>query len=539
MSSNSLGAGAVSDRAVLCLLWLLATGLNLNKAFHIDDTFHLEAAQWIAQHPLQPMSGYINWGGASEQMSQFNQPPLYFYAVACVGELFGYSEVPLHLFQSIFTFLCIFFFYRIAVVLHEKQALLLTCFFVLNPAFLVNQNLMVDIPLLSLQLLCMYMLLTSEQRPHWVSYSLAGVFLSIALLIKYTTLPLLVLLLVVPLLRRQYAMLLPVLIPIGVLVGWSVINVAEFGAVHILNRPANTLSFYLILRMAALFTICLGALVPYFVVLVPFLTNTPKLNPNFLTVVAIAGFFLLALATYFGLLPVKLANWLLLLVAVANGIIGIIIVCKETFRCYLQNFKLASDTTIMLLWLLGMAGFLILFAPFMATRHVLLCLPPILLLSGKALYYLPDLTKKLALLCAFTVSMLLGISDWVFADAFRKQAFAIKESLPRQVRVFTVGNWGWQWYSRKAGMIPYNEKESEPKVGDYMVIPQHIAQQDVAEQIRLVKQRTITVNSHALTFFSNAPHASLYTSYEQKNPWTFSKETVASFDVYRVAAVAE
>ncbi len=524
---------------VLLLLWLLATLLNLNKAFHIDDTFHLEAAQWIEHHPLQPMSGTINWGGESEPMHAFNQPPLYFYFIAIVGHFFGYTELPLHLFQSVFTFLCIYFFYRIAQLVQPRHALLLTAFFVLNPAFLVNQNLMVDIPLLSFHLLFIYFLIAPGIRSGWVRYGMAGVFLSVALLIKYTSLPLLALLLLVPLLRKHYAGLLAVLVPIGVLAAWTAFNYAEFGAAHIINRPTNTLTLYGVLRMSALFILCLSTIVPYFLVLALGYPGCWRRYCNILAVITISGFFLVAIAAYQGILDIRIANRVHYAFVTINGLVLTFVLIKETFRYHTDLQKLASDSSIVLLWLLVLAGFLILFAPFMATRHVLLCLPAMLLLTAGALNKLPRLNRGLALFFAFAISLLVGISDWIYADAFRKQAFAIRESLPAQARVWTVGNWGWQWYSRNAGMLPYDEKISEPAPGDYVVIPAHIAQQDVSAQLKLKQVGAEQENGQALTFFSNAPLAGLYTSWEQKIPWNFSKGPIARFKIYRVVQVAD
>ncbi|RLD93697.1 MAG: hypothetical protein DRJ29_08040 [Bacteroidetes bacterium] len=47
---------------LLILLWIGLTAINLNKAFHIDDSFHLEAAAYLSVNPTSPMSGLINWG---------------------------------------------------------------------------------------------------------------------------------------------------------------------------------------------------------------------------------------------------------------------------------------------------------------------------------------------------------------------------------------------------------------------------------------------------------------------------------------------
>jgi len=46
---------------LLVVFWVFLTAFNVTKAFHIDDTFHLLAAQHLQQHPTAPMSGLINW----------------------------------------------------------------------------------------------------------------------------------------------------------------------------------------------------------------------------------------------------------------------------------------------------------------------------------------------------------------------------------------------------------------------------------------------------------------------------------------------
>src|SRR5690242_21117055 len=91
-----------SELAVLLLLWMFATGLNLTKPYHIDDTAHLQIAQWITREPWRPMSGQINWYQDTEPIHVLNQPHLYFYLLAGWGALWGFGEVTMHLLQSFF-----------------------------------------------------------------------------------------------------------------------------------------------------------------------------------------------------------------------------------------------------------------------------------------------------------------------------------------------------------------------------------------------------------------------------------------------------
>ena len=133
---------------VLMCLWLVATGYNITKPYHIDDPAYMEIAQGIAQNPLRPMNGLLNWADFPEPIHKLNQPHLYFYLLAFHLKFFGETELSTHLFQSVFVLLGIFFFFKLAQVHGRDKALLLSVLLVFCPAFLVGQNLMVDIPLL-------------------------------------------------------------------------------------------------------------------------------------------------------------------------------------------------------------------------------------------------------------------------------------------------------------------------------------------------------------------------------------------------------
>ena len=139
----------LSERSLLLMIWFLATACNLDKAYHIDDTAYLETAEWIAEHPTTPMTGLVNWSWSAEPIHYMNQPPLYSYLLAGWGMLFGYGEIPMHALQSLFTLVVVFFFFGIARMLAPSYSLTFTALLVLGPAFLVGQNLMVDVPALA------------------------------------------------------------------------------------------------------------------------------------------------------------------------------------------------------------------------------------------------------------------------------------------------------------------------------------------------------------------------------------------------------
>ena len=58
----------LEKNTVLIICWLVVSLINLNKAYHIDDTFHLEAGTYIIDHLNTPMSGKINWDNSPTEM---------------------------------------------------------------------------------------------------------------------------------------------------------------------------------------------------------------------------------------------------------------------------------------------------------------------------------------------------------------------------------------------------------------------------------------------------------------------------------------
>jgi hypothetical protein len=219
------------DLLVILLIWFIATALNVTKPFHIDDAYHLEAAIHISKAPLQPSSGYINWGDVPEPLSQSNQPPLFFYLLALVGSLTSFTEIPLHLLVSVFTLLSLYFFFITVKLIKPGEERFLTMIFGLSPAFLVNQNIMTDVPLLSASLAFGYFLLKAGITKEFKHIAFAGIALGLAMLIKFTIVPLYVVLLIVPFFYRKPLHAFAIFIPVAFITGWSLWNLYEFNDV--------------------------------------------------------------------------------------------------------------------------------------------------------------------------------------------------------------------------------------------------------------------------------------------------------------------
>jgi 4-amino-4-deoxy-L-arabinose transferase-like glycosyltransferase len=517
---------------ILFLLWFVATLFNLDKAFHIDDTFHLEAAQWIEKNPLSPMSGMVNWGDNYESLYHFNQPVLYFYLIALVGKLFGYNEICLHIFQSFFTLVAIVFFYKIAAVYYPKFPLLLTSFLVLCPAFLVNQNLMIDIPILSLSIVFFYILLRPTFNSEFSRYLLAAIILSILVLLKYTILPLLIILPIIMFIRKQYKLLYLSTIPVLIIILWSLFNYLEVGTIHIANRVDSTTYWDLPSRFKA-FLINLGATTPFTVAFFSGYFHKYKLTRMIILSVILIIFSYIALF-YKGVIAENEVMSFLKVFSFLNGslFLGLMIIrCKKIRNILLNN---NGHILILLLWLTSIGLFIILFAPFMATRHVLLIIPAIILINAK---FIENVSKRMRVLACFLTGFLglsLSISDWNYADYYRKMPFEIKRSLPDNAKIWTAGHWGWQWYSKKSGMQQYLPYYSKIKKGDYFVIPQSIDQQSLQYGLKLLKIDEFAPEFKIYNSFSTAGFADFYCA---EMPWFITKRPFAPIYLYKVEEI--
>lgn len=323
---------------ILLLLWSIPTLINLNKAFHIDDTFHLEAAQWIAENPLRPLSGSINWNGLSEPIHHFNQPPLFFYLIAIFGESFSYNEFPLHFLLSIFTGLVIYFSYKLSKIFTPSHPLVTTALITLNPALILNQNLMVDIPLLACILGFTYYL---QSQKTWQ----AALILSIGLLIKYTVLPLLIVLFVFSIKDKNLGKIILSFIPVLVLSVWSIWNYSEYGSLHLAGRPVD-FNWIKPFKQLISFIITLGSL-SLFVWPIALVKLPAKM------MFTLGATVIMLIVAYI----IALENWILWALFLASGITFLLL--------GLRNTLFEKEKSVLWLSVLGLSSFMILFAPLM------------------------------------------------------------------------------------------------------------------------------------------------------------------------------
>lgn len=514
---------------LLIILWSILTVININKAFHIDDTFHLEAAEYIKDHPTKPMSGLINWEDSPTRMYTHNQPPLFFYLISVTIKVFGTYEIPLHLLLSTFTFLGLLFFLKITQQLHIRNEKTFLILFALSPALIINQNLMTDVPVLALILGSAYFLIRANYSKKLINYSLSALLLGLGLLIKYSILPLLLVLIIVIVLRRDYKKLITLLIPLLLLILWSIWNFWEYGSIHIFDRPTGTIH----INQFWAFMACLGSMATFTISLVYGLF--PKMITKRVIYLFIVSFVISVIMFILNFISELQFSKYLNIVFIINGFFVFIILFTQVvlqIRVVGLLKLIRNDSFVIFLFFSSISSFLILFAPFIATRHILLIIPFVLLFGHELINNAANKINSITITLTVILGILLGISDWKYADYYRQ--FASSIDIKTDKNVWTVGHWGWQWYSKRNGLLQYDKNLSEPRDGDYLIYPGDIPRQEINENLNLIIIDKIWDEASCLTFFSGCNFASMYNSAVDRVPWTLSKMPIDTIFICRI-----
>jgi hypothetical protein len=511
----------------ILLIWLIATIFNLHKAYHIDDAFHLEAAAHIVKNPLRPMSGFINWDDVPKPMYQHNQPPLLFYIISLNQYLFGTSEIAMHFMMSIFTFFSLYYFFKLINLLnlHYKRELLFL--FGFCPAFIINQNLMTDIPVLSIMLAMYYHLLKGLILESVKHYFIASLYISIGLLIKYSLLPFVLILFLTILFSRHFKNIFVVFTPVLILGLWSLWNKYEFGSIHILSRPKIIFQYKLIFDYLG--TLGSMTLFSFLYAHSSFFRNKKS---SLITLIFLMSIYCVI---YFHFLKVVTLEYFLSVLFVTNGIFLLFILCYRSIQLIIKDKIqfLSSPSFVLMLGICGVSLFIILFAPFNATRHILIILP-LILLFGHLNFDL--ISGKLRIIAIMILGILLAISDWDYADFYRDTA---KKINIRNDTYWSFGHWGWKWYSRKAGMKIYSTTDqSKLKVGDFIMYPVYVPKQAFPNGLELDTVKTFVHQPSIFTYFA-VSNARFYNSSVRKPSWTLSGEPYDIIYQFRIRRITK
>lgn len=543
---NRLGVAAL-----IGLLWLFASVCNYGKAFHIDDTAHLEIARWIAEHPGHPMSGWLHWGDDLEPIHHTNQPHLYFYLMALWAQVFGWQERAMQALMAGFTLWAIWTFHRLATRLAPDWALLATALFALCPALVVGQNSMVDIPLLAMWLACfLAMLAGADRNAH--GYAGAALLCAAALLTKYTSIVLLPALALSMLLTRRWRAAGWLVVPVLALAAWSAFNLSDYGGIHLLGRQADPHSLVKSGDAAIAWVLALGAIAPFAPLVLA--AQGARATGRALRALWSALAFLSALGP-----ALLLLGWLgrsmllsedriypLLKLSFAAGGLGLL--AAAVLAGWRQARIPAQHATALLLcyWLLSSLLFIIALAPFVATRHVVLALPPLLLLIARdtpralpiSALGTPGPSAKwpvaLALVTSLAVCSVLAIGDRWHAQIYRHYPAQIRATLPPASTVWFTGHWGWQWYAGEAGLRQLSAHCDQPGIGDFIVSPTSVSRSPVPPGLDLQLASSFSIaRAHWVQRWVSRD-AGFYASTRWRLPWSYTEAPIDVIQVWQV-----
>jgi len=216
----------------------------------------------------------------------------------------------------------------------------------------------------------------------------------------------------------------------------------------------------------------------------------------------------------------------------ANGLLVASLIRKALLaRANGGNPAERSQIDVLVVWMGCAIAAAVLLAPFPAVRHVLLALPPVMVLLARDFAPTPRrATGALVLTAALGVAV--AVSDWRRADVYRTEARALSSA----GTAWTVGHWGWQWYATQEGMREYEPGKSRFQPGELVVVPGTIHQQRFTAEdsalLHLVREESVPGN--ALDLVRTVTGAGGLYYYWAAVPWTLRWGAVEKFRIYEV-----
>ncbi|MBI3466027.1 MAG: glycosyltransferase family 39 protein [Planctomycetes bacterium] len=561
---------------------LAATVPFLCKAFHIDDPLYLAVARQILAKPWDPFGGEMLWEHEPESLfdADFN-PPLWSYCLAGVLAVTGEPtvtlqevespipgtpyfraqtsrkpEVALHLLESVFVAAAIVAMYRLAQR-WVRWPLTATALVALSPAMLPGQNVMLEGPVMAFWLWGVWCHLraieTDCARWTWAS----GVLAALAVLTKYTSGLVLILLALYSIRRRHWRSLWFLAPPLAALALWTVHNLIVYERVHLLvilsraqtgeRHPVGIRvgeswgRMLAILRVLGAVTALalpiartaarrwgarvalglalaasavgwvgkwdmdtrLGALgitledVPRADALTQWLEEHPHPPTNLAGLLLWGTHTLSELAVIhgncihaiaFGALGAYVLGGLALVSwptqqRAMNGATGNTEPNREV-PGKASGSPASEEEFLLWLWLGLVLAFNIFAVPFLAARHLLPGLPPLVWLvlrrldqqsgptatpgSGRLLGWTTFLTAA----CGFLAAK----ADYDFAEWYRHMAVDVASRSAaggrlKEKQLWFTGHWGWPYYAERVGLKPFLPSRFEVHAGDFLLMP--------------------------------------------------------------------
>jgi hypothetical protein len=471
---------------------LAATVPFIHKAFHIDDVLYLNVAHRILEDPLRPYGdrtrSVVLWDaedGRPDSLfdTDFN-PPLWKYILAAAIHLVGDEEWKLHLVTGIFLLMGTTAWGWVAMR-WTTRPVWLSAMLVWSPFFLPGQNIMLEVPVFCFAGWGIFFLSRAWESGSILSSLVAGLFIGLAVLTKYSAGVLLPVLVVGALVSGKYRTLVG-LIPPVVLIGlWCLHNAVIYGDVHLISH-GNLFKPHEWGQRTLIVLRTIGG-VSFLWPL--FWASQPRTIAGRLAVVgSIIGAVVLSLADLAmirrlfekdGLvpLPIQEAHFLIMTFL---GALTILLPTVRSIQQAITHFvdwqSRRVDRTLEV-WILGMLIFNVACTPFNAVRHLLLALIPMTFLACRTVEGTKTRLPAICLAISACLGFALAAADYEMADTYRHLAQTrLRQDITRGDTVWFTGAWGFAYYAEKEGAKPLFDGTEEyglgkPAVGDRIYNP--------------------------------------------------------------------
>ena len=512
------------------------------RAFHVDDTLFVWAAQQIAKHPLDPYGFQLTWDNSPASMADVTQnPPLASYYAALIGRVAGWSERALHLGFLLPTLALVLGTYRLAHRL-TRLPLLAALATLLTPGLLVSAaSVMCDTMMLAIWVWAALFWVEGLEPSRPLFLTAAALLVGAAALTKYFGASLILLLFIyaVARVRRVGSWALYLLIPVAILLAYQLWSEKLYGHGLLSHAVAfagtqRSLADVPLTSMVLIGVSFAGGCALSALPLAPLLWSRLQ------TVAGVALSGLVAASIALGWVPLGLQvggdrvlaarhqHWLLLAVQLTFCIAGGLSVLALAITDYWD--EKSADSLFLTLWVGGTFFFAALINYTLNARSVLPLIPAVGILLARRFDRLPvahygATPGKLAAALALSglVSLWVARADTELANSARRAAEIVYERTRGQGgALWFEGHWGFQYYMELRGAHPVDLNDPSAQPGDFVVIPvNNIQLAAIAPQFVASSQSfTLPVRSRASTICRSLG-AGFYSSYWGPLPYVF------------------
>ncbi len=464
---------------------IICLGPFITKAFHIDDTLNLWAAQQILKDPADFYGFLTNWYGFIQPMSEIiKNPPLVPYFIAAIALFFGWSETILHIvFLIPAVCLSIGSFY-IAGRFCDRPCLaaLIT---VLSPAFLVSASgLMLDITMLAFYVWAIEFWLRGLERNNLACLLFSGILIALSALSKYFGMTLIPLLLIFSLTSKYKlgSRIFIFIIPILILACFQWMTHNLYGNALI----SDAASYAVKVRM----------------------NKGIQFLPTVLTGLSFTGGCMIATIFYFPLLWKPQSFIVAGILFFLSTILLVVLKPVPTFYLYIEDgirwsfilqfaifittgvhifilsitdlWKSRDAYSLMLfLWIVGTFAFSCFFNWTINVRTILPMIPAVGILVIRRFDRLQIIKKYgikmvLPLVPAACIALLVVKADYSLADNHRAATYMLQNKFKNYPHtIWFRGHWGFQYYMELFNAKPIDFNNISVKQGDIIIIPEN------------------------------------------------------------------